>query len=127
MALAHHREILVAGLQRQRGVAGGKAAIGIDRHLAEVGIVEMAVADGAIGLEYHPLDADVGGRGGFARDNGRLIGRGLARGDKRGSQESGCRMRQRKTNQSSRRHLRTPYGLHSSTSHYRAAMGLPSW
>jgi hypothetical protein len=59
--------------------------VGLERDLAEIGLVEVAVADRAIGGHHDALDADavclaVGERG-------RIAGRGVARGDERSSHQ----------------------------------------
>ena len=52
------------GLQDERRIGAGETAIGLGREIAEIGFVEMAVADGAVGLQDDPLDIDVGGERG---------------------------------------------------------------
>ena len=120
-AVAQQGEGPVAGLQRQRRVGAGEAPVGLLRHLAEIGFVEMAVADRPVGLEDDPFDADIGRRGRAARRNGGTVARRDARGDQGSGEESCRRMGQRDVQKTNDRHLGTPHDEQSSTSLHRAA------
>ena len=87
------------GLQRQRRVGAGEAPVGLGRHGAEVGLVEVAVADRPIGLQDDPFDADIGRGGRAARSQPGRVGRGRTGDDQGGGEQGCCRTRQRETSE----------------------------
>ena len=80
----------VGGLQGQRRVGAGEAAVGLDRQGAEIGFVEVAIADRAIGLQHDALDIDVGGDRGAAPWPGSEACRSRSRRRRPGQRRAEC-------------------------------------
>jgi hypothetical protein len=106
LAVAFHLEGAVAGLEDECGIAAGEAAIGLDRQIAEVGFIQVAVADGPVGLEDDALDADIArGRAAAVGLTARRIGSGRAGHDQTSGSERCGHSRQRRTKEREVRHV----------------------
>jgi len=95
----------VRRLERERRVGAGKAAVGLGRQVAEIGLEQVAVADRAIGLQHNPFDIDVGGDSRVAALRLGRFGGGRTGDDQRGGKQGTCRTRQRRTKQTNKRHF----------------------
>jgi hypothetical protein len=104
-AVALDREGAVRRLERERRVGAGKAAVGLGRQVAEIGLEQVAVADRAIGLQHNPFDIDVGGDSRVAALRLGRFGGGRTGDDQRGGKQGTCRTRQRRTKQTNKRHF----------------------